>query len=160
ADPLRLHRPLDHRDRGPARRLRRPPRAGGQHRLAVRADAPVRGPGEAVEHLRPRRARGLGLPLRPVRSPGARRRDGDRRLLRAQLRRDLPAVRQGRGQRGRRAPAVPLAPGRAARRLGRGDRVELHQVPPRPRRPRRAPLRPRHHAGRDRRRPRGCPRRL
>ena len=70
---------------------------------------------ELQRHLRrpgPGRAR---LPVRPVRQPGARRRGGDLRVLRAQLRRHLPDVRQGRRQRRRRPPALRVAQGRQGR---------------------------------------------
>ena len=77
----------------------------------------------------------LRLPVRPVRRPGARGRRRDRRVLRAQLRRHLPAVRQGRGERRRRAPALPVAALGEGRPARQPDQVELHQVPRRPRRP-------------------------
>ena len=80
---------------------------------------------------RPRRAR---LPVRPVRPPGAGHRGGDRAVLRAQLRRHVPDVRQDRRQRRGRPPALRVAEGREARPARRRDQVELHQVPGRPRR--------------------------
>ena len=77
----------------------------------------------------------LGFPVQPVRRAGARQREGDRELLRDELRRDVSAVRQGGRQRRRRGAALPAPQDGEARaaRL-RGDQVELHQVPGRPRR--------------------------
>ena len=77
-----------------------PPRSAG---------SPGSTPGlqELHDDLRRPGLHGARLPLRPVRPPGARRRGRDRDLLRAQLRRHLPDVRQGRRQRRRRAPALP-----------------------------------------------------
>ena len=61
---------------------------------------------ELYEHVRATGLHRARLPVRPVRPPGARRRGRDRGVLRAQLRRHVPDVRQGRRQRRRRAPAV------------------------------------------------------
>ncbi len=97
--------------------------------------------------------RGPRLPLQPVRRAGAGHRGGDRVVLRDQLRRHVPAVRQDRRQRQRRRAAVPAPEGGEAGAAGlRGDQVELHQVPGRPRRQRRRALRAERRAGEPRRR--------
>ncbi len=88
--------------RGQARRVARLPgqgRADRQHREQVRLHAAVPGSRRAVSQVpgpRPRRAR---VSLQPVPRAGARQRGRDRRLLRAQLRRQLPDVREDRRQR-------------------------------------------------------------
>ena len=78
----RLHGHLDRRRRRRPLGVRRPGRARRQHGLPVRPDAAVRRPAAAVR--RPRRpwVHGPGLPVRPVRQPGARYRGGDRPVLR------------------------------------------------------------------------------
>ena len=51
----------------------------------------------------------LGFPIQPVRQPGPGQQRGDRRLLRAELRRQLSDDGQERGQRLGRDAAVPVA---------------------------------------------------
>ena len=66
---------------------------------------------EALERLQEKlRRRGADRgrrPVQPVRRAGARHERGDRHLLLHDLRRDLPADREGRGQRPGAAPALP-----------------------------------------------------
>ncbi len=74
----------------------------------------------------------LGFPCNQFLVAGAGRRGRHRRLLRAQLRRELPDVREDRGERSEHASAVPLAqagPARCARHAA--DQMELHEVPAR-----------------------------
>ena len=87
--------------------LRRPGPAGRQRRQQVRLHAAIRRPRGAAPQSSGPRLRGARLPLRPVRPPGAGQRARDRELLQADLRRQLPDVRQGRGQWRRCAPAAP-----------------------------------------------------
>ena len=54
---------------------------------------------EALYRKSRARARRARLSVRPVRRPGARRRGGDWRVLRGELRRELPDVREDRGER-------------------------------------------------------------
>mgnify|MGYP003693654557 CR=1 FL=1 len=70
-------------------------------------------------------SRGPGLSVQPVRRAGAGQRRGDRAVLRAQLRRDVSAVRQGRRQRRQRGarlqvPARPRSPACSAARRSSG----------------------------------------
>ena len=86
------------------------------------------------------------LPLRPVRQPGARRRGGDRGVLRAQLRRHVPDVRQGRRERRRRPPALRVAASEKGGLLGArssGTSPSSSSAG----RPGHQPLRPDHRAG-------------
>src|SRR5579859_2546205 len=118
----------------------------------MRADPAVRRPGGAVPRPQGSRPGGPRVSLQPVQGTGTRQRRGDPGLLQVHLRRDVPGIREDRGQRPGRRPAVPVAarPGAgrlrpAVRRLlrrhledpaGRGGhrrgQVELHQVPDRP----------------------------
>ncbi len=95
------------------------------------------------------------LSLRPVRPSGARQRRGNQVILRNQLRRQLPAVLQNRGQRRQRASALQVPERRKGRPAGRRHQVELHQVPGRQAGKRRRTFRPNHHSRDDRRRHRG-----
>ena len=72
----------------------------------------------------------LGFPCNQfgAQEPGTA--NGDRIVLRDQLRRDVPAVRQDRRQRPARGAALPAPQGGEARTARvRNDQVELHQVP-------------------------------
>ena len=80
-----------------------------QHRERVRIHAAVQGTRSALREAPRQGPRDPGLPVQPVRRAGARQREGDRELLRGELRRDVSAVRQGRRQRRRRGAAVQVS---------------------------------------------------
>ena len=86
--------------------------------------------------------------LQPVRQAGTGRRGRDFAVLRAELRGELPAVQEDRGQRRRRPPVVRQPEeARAGPARQPGHQVELHQVPDRPRWPGGEALRADHQAG-------------
>src|SRR5688572_13594203 len=96
----------------------------------MRLHPAVPGAAEALRVAARQGARGARLPVQPVRRAGTGGREGDRRVLRAQLRRHLSPVQQGRRQRRRCCAALQMAQeGKAGPDGLRGDQVELHQVP-------------------------------
>ncbi|CAA9226103.1 MAG: Glutathione peroxidase @ Thioredoxin peroxidase, partial [uncultured Acidimicrobiales bacterium] len=118
---------------GRARLARRPAGQGPPHRqrrLEVRPHAAVHRAREAPGDLRRPWLLRARLPLQPVRRPGAGHGRRDRDVLLDDLRRDVPDVREGRGQRPRPPPAVRAAD-RRPRRRGQGRRhlLELREVP-------------------------------
>src|SRR5437588_8084151 len=126
---------------GPSDRPQGQGSAAGERGLQVRPHPPVRRAGAHPRALLGPGVLGPGLPLQPVRGPGARRPGGDRHLLLHHLRRDLPSLREDRRQRPR--PPSPLRPadGRDRRRgQGRRHPVELREVPGVPGRRGRGPL--------------------
>ncbi|CAK7287842.1 hypothetical protein SGPA1_50808 [Streptomyces misionensis JCM 4497] len=107
----------------------------------MRPDPAVHGPGEAPEAVRRTRFHRARRAVQPVPRAGARHGRGDRRVLLGDVRRDLPAHREGGGERRGPAPAVP-APRRLRGRRGpqRGHPLELREVPDRPGRRGRRPV--------------------
>src|SRR6185437_10196813 len=105
---LRFHRSRYRRQPPPARRVARQDVADRQCRLQMRFYPAVPGAGDAVAGPARPRPGGAGFSVRPVRPPGAGRRDRDQDLLQHPVRRDLPDVRQDRGQRRARRPAVQV----------------------------------------------------
>ena len=87
-----------------ARRARRQGAAARERRLEVRPDPAVHRSGAAARAAGRPRLLGARLPVQPVRRPGAGHGRGDRRVLLDDVRRDLPDVREDRGQRRRPAP--------------------------------------------------------
>ena len=119
----------------------------------MRFHAAIQRPRGALRKAPRQGSRDPGLPLQPVRRAGAGERSGDRILLRAELRRDVPDVREGRRERRRRGAALQVSEEGEAGIAGvRSDQMELHQVPRRPRRKGDRALRAEHRAGGDRRR--------
>ena len=99
----------------------------------MRLHAAVQGARGAAEEIPREGLRRAGLPVQPVRRAGAGQRSGDRDVLRDELRRDVPDVREGRRERRRGLAGVPVAQeGEAGPARQRGDQVELHEVPRRP----------------------------
>ena len=97
--PLRLQRRRHPRQAGQALEVQGQGAADRQHRERVRLHAAVQGARGAAQEAPRQGARGARLPVQPVRRAGARRREGDRAVLRAQLRRHVPDVREGRRER-------------------------------------------------------------
>ena len=85
----------------------------------------------------------LGFPCNQFRQQEPGTAEEIQRVLHGQLRRDLPVVRQDRGQRRRGLPALqaPDGPGHQAHGHGE-DQLELREVHHRPQRRGRRPLRP------------------
>src|SRR5690349_11234939 len=136
-----------------ARRLQGQGHADRERRQQVRIHAAVQGARGAVREAARTRPRSPRLSLQSVRRAGARIGSRDRAVLRAQLRRQVPSVRQDRRQRQQCRAALPVPEeGETGPPWLGGDQVELHQVPRRPQGQRRRTLCAERRAAGDRRR--------